>query len=112
MSNVNYFVRLASHEQWPLSLFHYFTVLLLLSITPAFQFNDGGVMNESVDRRHGHHIVREDGIPFTERLVSGDNQAAALITVCNELKQHLGFRVGLSDIADIIQDDDPVFIQA
>lgn len=54
---------------WPHVLFHGFTALLFLSVTPAFQFNDGGVMNETVDRRHGHHVVREDSIPFTERLV-------------------------------------------
>ena len=54
---------------WPHLLFHGFTVLLFLSVTSSFQFNDGSVMNESVDRRHGHDVVREDSIPFTERLV-------------------------------------------
>ena len=50
---------------------------------------------QPVDGGDGHDGVGEDLIPSAEGLIGGDNQAAALIAVGNELKQYLGLGIGL-----------------
>lgn len=69
-------------------------------------------MYQAVYGGYGHHVIREDLIPFAEWLVGGDDQAATLIAVGDELEQNLGFCIRFFHVANIVNDDDPVLVQS
>lgn len=60
------------------------------------------MMNEAIYCCDRHHRVAENLIPLTKGLISSDEQAATLIAVSNEFKQHRGFCLCLFDIAQVI----------
>lgn len=51
------------------------------------------MVDQPVDGGDGHDGIGEDLIPGTEGLVGGDDQAAALVAVGDELEEHLGLGV-------------------
>ena len=67
-----------------------------------------GVMDQSVDGGHGHHVVREDDIPAAERLFVGDQQAARLVAMSDELKQHRGLGFAAFNVANAVADQQTV----
>src|SRR5437588_11290195 len=48
---------------------------------------DGGMMNQAVDDRDRHSLVREDLAPFAEGLVGGDEEGSPLVAGADELKE-------------------------
>ena len=68
----------------------------------SLQFDDMGVMNESIDGRHRHALVGKDAVPLTEWLIGCDDQAGTLIAVCDQLKQHAGLLLIPAHIANVI----------
>ena len=52
---------------------------------------DGGVMNEAVDDRDRHCLIRKDLAPFTERLVGGDEESP-FVASADELEEHASIR--------------------
>ena len=65
---------------------------------------DGGVMNEAVNDRDRHCLVREDFAPFAKRLVGSDEDGSPLITGADEFEKHAGFGLVLGDVGDVIED--------
>ena len=47
-------------------------------------------MNETVDGREGHGLIREDLAPFTERLIGGDEHRSPLVAGADQLEQDAG----------------------
>ena len=74
----------------------------LLAEAISLNVDDEGMMNQPVDGGHGHHGIGEDVIPLTKRLISGNQEAVALVAMSNELKEDRGFRLRLFDIAEVI----------
>src|SRR5262252_870855 len=72
---------------------------------------DGGVMNEAVDDRDRHCLVREDLAPFTERLVGSDEEGSPLIAGADELKEHTGFGLVFGDVGEVIEDQEVEFVE-
>ena len=70
------------------------------------------MMYESINGGHSHDIVWEDRVPFAEGLVRRNHQTTALVAMYDKLNQYLGLRIGYLNITDVINDDDPVFVQA
>ena len=68
-------------------------------------------MDQPVGCCHRHRFIHEDAAPRAERMVAGDDQAAALITMCDQLEQHTRFRVVTFDIPEVVYHYHPVAIQ-
>ena len=85
--------------------------MVLFPIALALQFDNCRVMDESVYGCDRHHAVREDMIPCAEGLVGSDDKAATLIAVGDELKQDMGFGIRFFHVANVVNNDDAVFIQ-
>ena len=54
-------------------------VAVFEAVAVAFEAEDLGVVDETVDHRGGGHVVAEDLAPGAERLVAGDDQARAFV---------------------------------
>ena len=67
-------------------------------------------MDEPINRGHRHNAVREDLIPFAERLIGRNDEAAAFVAVGDELEQDVSLRIRFFHIADIVNDEYPVFV--
>src|SRR4051794_7828502 len=63
------------------------------------------MMDEAIDGREGHSLVREDLVPFAERLVGRDQQGSPLITGGDQLEQHARFGLILGDVGKVIEDE-------
>src|SRR3546814_6575095 len=50
-------------------------------------FEDGCVVNETVDGCERHSGIREDPVPFTKRLVGGNHDRSSLISGADELEE-------------------------
>ena len=68
-------------------------------------------MNEAVDDRDRHCLVREDFAPFAEGLVGGDEERASLVAGADELKEHAGFGLVFGDVGDVIEDQQVEFVE-
>src|SRR5208337_5490860 len=56
----------------------------------AFQESDVGVMGEAVQQRGDAGGVGEDGIPFLEGFVGGQEHGVAFVAVVDDFKQQVG----------------------
>ena len=57
--------------------------------------DDGGVVDEAIDGGERHGGVREDPVPFAERLIGSDQHRAPLVACADELEQHTGLSLVL-----------------
>jgi len=72
---------------------------------------DGGVMNEAVDDRDRHCLIRKDLAPFPERLVGGDEEGSPFVASADELEEHAGFGLVFGDVGEVIQDQQVEFVE-
>ena len=63
------------------------------------------MVDEAIDGRDGHSLVREYLIPCAERLIGGDCYTFVFVSARNQLEQNAGFSLILMRIRDIIKDD-------
>ena len=62
-------------------------------------------MDEAIDSRDGHSLVREYLIPCAERLIGGDSYTFVFISTRNQLEQDAGFSLIFMCVSYIIKDD-------
>jgi len=70
------------------------------------RFDDLAVMGEAVEERRGHLCVAEDGRPFTECEVGGDDDRCALVEAADEVEEQLPAGLREGQIAEFIEDDE------
>jgi len=70
------------------------------------------VVDEAIDGGRGGHRVLEDAVPLAEHEVAGDDERAAFVALGHEGEQDLGLVGRLLDVAQIVEDDDLVRIEA
>ena len=73
--------------------------------------DDGGVVDEAVDRRQGHGLVGEHLAPFAERLIGGDQQRTPFVTHAYELEQHAGLGLIFADVGDVVEDQQMMLVE-
>lgn len=69
-------------------------------------------MNEAVNSGDCHGNVWEDLTPSTERLMGGQQEATTLIAMGNQVEQQGGLGFGVTDVAEIINDEQGKAVQA
>ena len=80
--------------------------LILEAVTVAADIDGDGLVQEAVEEGRGEDMVREDVAPLVERLVGGENDAAALITSRDKLEQEWGGALVEGKVANFVQDQD------
>ena len=73
------------------------------SIACDVEFDDHGLVHDTVDRRSSGHRILEDLVPLREHEVAGDHHAATLLAVRQEREQHLLLVTVLPHVADVVQ---------
>jgi hypothetical protein len=63
-------------------------------------------MREPIEQRGGHLGIAEDGRPFAEGEIGGDDDGCALIEAADEMEEQLAAGVGEGQIAEFIKDDE------
>jgi hypothetical protein len=77
-------------------------VAVLEPVAVAFEADDVGVVDETVDHGGGDGVVAEDLAPAAERGVGGDVDAGGLVAGGDELEEQVG-GLGLErDVADLV----------
>ncbi len=61
-------------------------------------------MNKAVHRGERHGGVREDPVPFTKGLVSGDEGGAPFVPCADQFEQDRGFGLILGHICEVVED--------
>jgi hypothetical protein len=75
---------------------------------PAFVagLDDVAVVGEAVEERRGHLGVAEDGRPFTEGEVGGDDDGGLLVETADEVEEQLTTGLGEGKVAEFIENDE------
>ena len=75
---------------------------------PAFVagLDDLAMMGEAIEQRRGHLGIAEDGGPFAEGEVGGDDNRGALVEPAHEVEQELPAGLGEGQIAKFVGDDE------
>ena len=61
--------------------------------------------DEAIDGGHGHGWIGEDLVPLAERLIAGDGEALALVSLGDEFAEHGGLSLIVPNVAQIIEDE-------
>jgi hypothetical protein len=48
------------------------------------------MVDETIDRRQGHGLIREDFSPFAERLIGGDEHRSSFVASADQFEQNAG----------------------
>jgi hypothetical protein len=64
------------------------------------------VVGEAVEERRGHLGVAEDGRPFTEGEVGGDDDGGLLVETADEVEEQLTTGLGEGKVAEFIENDE------
>src|SRR5271155_621517 len=82
-----------------------------LSVAFAIHLDDGGVMHQSIDGRRRHGGIGKDRVPGRKRLVGGDSDAVSFVSMRDEFEQDAGLGLILTDIRDVVEHDEIVFVE-
>ena len=78
----------------------------LFTVAIGFERNNKGMMHQSINGSHGHHVISEDMVPLTEVLIGSDQKTFSFIAMSNQFKKDGGFSFRLFDIAKIIDNQE------
>ena len=70
------------------------------------ELEDGGMVDQAVDGGDRHGGVVEDTIPGREGLIGGDQQAALLVALRDQLEEHAGLGLVFADVAKVVEDQE------
>ena len=64
------------------------------------------MVGEPIEQRGGHLGVAEDGGPFTERQVGGDDDRGPLVEPTDQVEQELPAGLGEGQVSEFVEDDE------
>ena len=68
--------------------------------------DDVAVVGQPIEQRGGHLGVAEDGGPFAEGEIGGDDDRGALVEPADEVEQELAAGLGEGQIAEFVENDE------
>ena len=68
--------------------------------------DDLAMMGETVEQRGGHLGVAEDGGPFAEGEVGGDDDRGSLVEPAHQVEEQLPAGLGEGQVAEFVEDDE------
>ena len=69
-------------------------------------------MHDAVDGRGRRHLVFEDLSPLAEHEVARDRHASSFVSLCQKREQHLHLLAALLHVAQVVEDDGVVAVEA
>ena len=81
------------------------------SVTFDVHLEDGGVVDEPVDRGEGHGLIWKNPPPFTEGLIGGDQHGSALVAGTDELEEDAGFGLIFGDVGQVVEDQQMICVE-
>ena len=75
------------------------------------QLENSGMVDEAVYGGERHGGIRKHADPVAEGLICRDHQAAAFVSGSDQLEQHRGFGLIFADVAEVLEDEQMVFVQ-
>src|SRR3954454_18771462 len=82
------------------------------AVALAFEADDVGVVDESVDEGGGDHGVAENLAPGFEAAVAGDDDRALLVAAGDQGEEQVRGLPFEREVADLVDDDQAVAVQA
>ena len=64
------------------------------------------MMGETVEQRRGHLGIAENGGPFAEGEVGGDDDRGTLVEPAHEVEEQLPACLGEGQVAEFVEDDE------
>ena len=71
----------------------------------AFEVEDVGLVDDSIDHRRGHNLVGEDLAPPGEGQVAGHNQGGVFVAGGHQLEEQVRSILIEGNVADLIDDE-------
>ena len=75
------------------------------SVAGAFDLDDDGVVQQSIEQGGGHYRVAEHLGPFGEVAVGGEDHGAFFVSHADQLEEQIGAFLGQRQVADLIDDE-------
>ena len=72
--------------------------------TSVTGLDDAAVVGQALEQRGGHLGIAEDGGPFAERQVGGDDDRGALVEPADQVEEELTGGLGERQIAEFVED--------
>jgi hypothetical protein len=69
------------------------------------------MVDEAIDRREGHGLIREDFAPFAKWLIGSDEHRSSFIAGTDQLEQHAGLGLILGHIGKIVENEQVIFVE-
>ena len=77
----------------------------------AIHLEDVAMVGESIQQSGGHAFALEDLIPVAEGQVAGDQQAAAFVTIGEDLEEQFGSGSAEGQVAEFVHDQQVDFVE-
>ena len=68
--------------------------------------DDLAMVGETIEQRCGHLGVAEDGWPFAEGEIGGDDGGGSLVEPAHEVEEKLPAGLGEGQVAELVEDDE------
>jgi hypothetical protein len=81
------------------------------SIAFDVHLEDRGVMNKPVDGGERHGGIGKDAVPFSKRLIGGDQHGSPFIAGADEFEEDGRFGLILGDVGEIVEDQEMVLFE-
>ena len=75
-------------------------------VAGAFDLDDHGMVEQSVEQCGGDDGVAEDFSPFSEAAIAGEDHGAFFVSGVDQLEEQVGAAVGDWEIADLVDDQE------
>ena len=82
------------------------------SVAGAFEGEDVGVVDDAVDHCSSDGLIAEDGSPAAEGQVAGEDQGGVFVARRHELEEQVRSVLFEGQVADFVDDDQPVAAQS
>lgn len=80
--------------------------MLAKPIARAFDLDDDGMMEQSVEERGGNDGIAEDVAPFGEAAIGGEDHGALLVAGVDELEEEIAATGNDRQVADLVDDQE------
>jgi len=80
--------------------------VLTMPLARAFDLDDNGMMEQSVEERGGDDGIAEDVTPFGEAAIGGEDHGALLVAGVDELEEEIAPAGNDRQVADLVDDQE------
>jgi len=76
------------------------------AVAGAFDLNDDGMVEQTIEECRGDHRVTENFTPFGKAAIAGQDHGALFVAGIDELEEEVGAAVGDREVANLVDDEE------